>query len=362
MKKQNIHKILTVLFVVQLVFIALISRFPSLVEKYYSNGIYPFISSVFRTTLGWIPFSIGDIYYFLLGIFLILSVYYFFKNGLNKIKESAFRFGAYLSVFYFLFNLLWGFNYYKDSLFNTMNLDQKEYTVDDLIPLAEDLLILSKQTHFQITQNDTVKVTIKKSKESIIQDVQNGYKSLSNTYPQFKYQRKSIKKSLFSLPLTFMGFSGYFNPLSGEAQVDYLVPKTDLSMISSHEVAHQLGFASESEANFIGFLASTHHPESYYRYSGYTKALRYSIAAIYGRDSIRAKQIIDSIPEGILKNIRESQDFWKSYQNKAEPFFKIFYDNYLKANQQEDGIKGYSKMVGLLVAYREKYGFQEILK
>lgn len=362
MKKQNIHKILTVFFVLQLVFIALISRFPSLVEKYYSNGIYPFISLIFRITLGWIPFSIGDVYYFLLGIFLIISVYFLFKNGIKKIKESAFRFVAYLSVFYFLFNLLWGLNYYKDSLFNTMELDQKEYTVVDLVPLAEELLKLTKSTHFQITQNDTLKVIIKNSKESIIQEVQNGYKSLSNTYPQFEYQRKSIKKSLFSLPLTFMGFSGYFNPLSGEAQVDYLVPKTDLAMISSHEVAHQLGFASESEANFIGFLASTHHPESYYRYSGYLNALRYSIAAIYGKDSIRAKQIIDSIPVGILKNIRESNDFWRSYQNKAEPFFKIFYDNYLKANQQIDGIKGYSNMVGLLVAYREKYGFVGSLK
>ena len=153
-----------------------------------------------------------------------------------------------------------------------------------------------------------------------------------------------------------MGFSGYFNPLSGEAQVDYLVPKPSLPMISSHETAHQLGFASESEANFIGFLAATHHPETYYKFSGYKIALQFSIAAVYGKDSIKGKQLIDSIPKGILKNLRESQEFWRTYQNKAEPFFKLFYDNYLKANKQIDGIQGYSNMVGLLVAYREKYG------
>ena len=362
MKKQKIYLILNLFFILQLVFIAFISRFPSIIETYYSNSIYPFISSIFRTATGWISFSIGDIYYFLLGVFLIISIYYFFKNGFKNIKESILKFGAYISIFYFLFNLLWGLNYYKDSLYNTLSLDQKDYTVEDLIPLADELLILTKQTHFNITQNDTIKVSIHNSKDEIIQNVQNGYQSLSKIYPQFQYHRQSIKNSLFSTPLTYMGFSGYYNPLSGEAQVDYLVPKISLPMISSHEVAHQLGFASESEANFIGFLAATHHPEDYYKYSGYLVALRYSIAAIYGKDSIRAKMIIDSIPKGIRKNIKESQDFWKSYQNKAEPFFKIFYDNYLKANQQEDGMKGYSNMVGLLVAYREKNGFHKTLK
>ena len=57
-----------------------------------------------------------------------------------------------------------------------------------------------------------------------------------------------------------------------------------------------------------------------------------------------------------MKNIEESQEFWQSYQNDLEPFFKLFYDNYLKANQQKDGMKGYSRMVNLLTAYHQKNG------
>jgi len=355
-KKQRTHKILTLFFFIQLIFIAVVSKFPSLIESYYSNGIYPYIASIFRTIYGWIPFSIGDIYYFLLGLFLAISIIQFIKGGFKKIKENVLKLGACISVFYFLFHLLWGFNYYRDSLFNTLELEQKEYSVNDLIDLSNDLLILTKKSHSKLTTNDTLKVTIPSSKEDIIKQVHSGYGQLGNTYTNFKYQHISIKKSLFSLPLTYMGFSGYFNPFSGEAQVDYLVPKPSLPIISSHEVAHQLGFASESEANFIGFLAATKSEHEYYKYSGYLMALRYSISATYGKDSIKGKQLIDSIPKGIIKNIRESQDFWRSYQNKAEPFFKLFYDNYLKANQQKDGMKGYSNMVGLLVAYREKYG------
>lgn len=356
MKKQYIYKIFTLFFFVQLIFIAIISRFPNLIEFYYSNGIYPYIASVFRIIFGWVPFSVGDIYYFLLGSFLFISIVRFLKNGFKNIKENILKLGAYISIFYFLFHLFWGMNYYRNSLFNTLELEQKEYTVNDLIDLSNDLLTKTKKIHFKLTQNDTLKVVINDSKEKIINQVYNGYEQLSKTSTNYKYNNKSIKKSLFSLPLTYMGFSGYFNPFSGEAQVDYLVPKPNLPIISSHEVAHQLGFASESEANFIGFLAATNNEIDYYKYSGYLMALRYSISATYGKDSIIGKQLIDSIPKGIIKNIQESQDFWRAYQNKAEPFFKLFYDNYLKANQQKDGMKGYSNMVGLLVAYREKYG------
>jgi hypothetical protein len=355
MKKLTVYQILTLLLVVQLLLVKLVSHFPNFIEHYYSNGIYPFISKLFRSVFGWIPFSIGDVFYFLLGLTLLISIYKFIKNKGKGAKQHLFRFGAYLSVFYFLFHLLWGMNYHRNSLFKTLELEQKEYTLEELTNLTHNLLNKLKQTHLQLVSNDTLKVEIPYSKSEIIKKTASGYKALSKEYPQYTYKRVSLKKSIFSVPLTYMGFSGYFNPLSGEAQVDYLVPKVSLPMISSHEVAHQLGIASESEANFIGFLAATKSEDKNFNYSAYIIALRYSVSAIHFRDSITSKEIIKEIPIGILKNIKESQEFWQSYQNAAEPFFKLFYDNYLKANQQKDGMQSYSKMVNLLVVYNEKY-------
>lgn len=357
MKPANTYRILTLLFFIQLASVALLSRYPNIVEKYYSNGIYPFISKVFQLVLGWMPFSFGDLFYFSLGVFLLVSIYKFFKKGFTGVIERLFKLGAFVSVLYFLFHFLWGMNYHRNSLFITLDLERKEYTKKQLVELSKELIKKTSETHYQLTQNDTIKVTIEKSKKEILKDVSKGYDlTIQKMYPSLGYKQKSVKKSLFSLPLTYMGFSGYLNPFTIEAQVDYLVPKHNLPMIASHEVAHQLGYASESEANFIGYLAAAKHPELYYQYSANLMAMRYAVAATYGKDSIIGKQLIDSIPKGVIKNIKETQDFWRSYQNKAEPFFKLFYDNYLKVNQQQDGIKGYSKMVGLLVAYREKYG------
>ena len=354
MKKYNIYRLLTLFLIVQYFFVKLASRYPTYIEHYYSNGIYPFISKVFRAVFGWIPFSIGDVYYFLVGLFLLISIYQFIKSKFKNIIPQLFRLGAFLSVFYFIFHLFWGMNYHRTTLFNTLELEQKEYSMDALQNLTNTILTKLTYTHSQLTSNDSLKVIVPYTKSDILTKTSLGYDALSKKYPQYTYQKVSLKKSLFSLPLTYMGFSGYFNPFSGEAQVDYLIPKVTLPMTASHEVAHQLGIASESEANFIGYLAATNSKDLYFNYSGYLTAFRYSISAIHFRDSLASKKIIKSIPVGILKNIQESQDFWQSYQNEAEPFFKLFYDNYLKANQQKDGMQSYSKMVNLLIAYDEK--------
>ena len=57
------------------------------------------------------------------------------------------------------------------------------------------------------------------------------------------YKNVSVKKSLFSLPLTYMGFSGYINPFTNEANINRKIPSTSLTFVINHEIAHQLGIA-----------------------------------------------------------------------------------------------------------------------
>ena len=143
--------------------------------------------------------------------------------------------------------------------------------------------------------------------------------------------------------------------MSGEAQVDHLIPKITLPFTSSHEVAHQLGIASESEANFIGFLAAAHHEDPYFQYAGYLLVLRYALLDINRYDKELFQTYIDRLPEGIVKNIRESDNFWRKYENPFEPLFKVFYDNYLKYNQHKDGLESYNQIMDLLISYEQEY-------
>jgi hypothetical protein len=161
----------------------------------------------------------------------------------------------------------------------------------------------------------------------------------------------SAKKSLFSLPLTYMGFGGYLNPFTNEAQVNYLLPMYHSPTTSCHEMAHQMGYASESECNFIGFMASVKNKDLYFKYSGYSFALRYCLANWQMRNKVVYKQLLQTVHPGILKNYKESDDFWKAYETPIETGFHLFYDTFLKWNQQKDGMEGYSKFVNLMVNY-----------
>ena len=51
---------------IQYLILLLLRNFPEFVERYYSQGIYPFLSALLRYVFGWIPFSVGDVFYLLL--------------------------------------------------------------------------------------------------------------------------------------------------------------------------------------------------------------------------------------------------------------------------------------------------------
>src|SRR5690606_33682370 len=92
--------------------IKIFSLYPSSVETYYSNGIYPYISSFQRILFGWIPFSIGDIFYGGVVIWLVLQVVKIIKTIRRKkanvayFKKTGLRFITGILVVYVCFNFL----------------------------------------------------------------------------------------------------------------------------------------------------------------------------------------------------------------------------------------------------------------
>ena len=66
------------------ILVKIFSIFPDAVERYYSNGIYPVISRIQRILTGWLPFSVGDILYFLAGLYLLLKAIGLVKKIIRK--------------------------------------------------------------------------------------------------------------------------------------------------------------------------------------------------------------------------------------------------------------------------------------
>jgi len=342
--------ILPLFLLIQIIVVKTIGLFPDFVENVYSKGFYPKLAFVSRKVFGWLPFSFGDVTYFILILLLFRWIWKHRIGFFKEWKDNLLAILSWVSVFYLFFHLLWGMNYYRIPLHEKLHIE-KEYSKEQLEIFIEKMLVKTNALQLKITKNDSVAVVIPYSHDEIYNLALKGYENIPTDLQEFRYEVKSIKSSLFSYPLSYMGFGGYLNPFTNEAQVNYLKPKYTSPLTTCHEMAHQTGIGSESECNFIGFVTAAKNEDLYFQYSAYSFALRYALHNLEMMQEGSSEVYIKKINKGVLKNFEENEIFWKKYQTPINTFFEYFYDNFLKANQQKDGMEGYNKFVGLAIGY-----------
>ncbi len=338
----------------QIAIVIWLSSRPDLIEKYYSNGIYPIVSAFFRTLFGWIPFSVGEIIYTLL---IALGLRYLIIRR-KKIKANKLAFlrdvVMVLSIFYFTFNLVWGLNYYREPLSNRLGI-QNEATYEDIKKLTSDLIQKTNQIQVQITGDSTLIVQIPYTRNEVFEKTIRNYEALAQQLPFLDYHRPSIKNSIYSLPSSYMGIGGYLNPFTNEAQVNEKTLLFRFPVVSGHEIGHQVGYSAENETNFIGYLVTVKNEDIYFQYSAYAYALSYCLNAVHRTDENASRELYAQLNEGVIKNYKELQEYHEAYENPFEPVFKSVFSAFLKANNQEDGIQSYGKVVDLMVGYHKRY-------
>ena len=111
------------------VLVKVFSFFPNAVERYYSQGFYPVFSRLLRILLGWIPFSIGDIFYIVIFIWLVVKIVSFIRKLFtgSASKPYLIYIGKSLVwvclIIYIVFNLAWGLNYNRQGISYQLKLE-----------------------------------------------------------------------------------------------------------------------------------------------------------------------------------------------------------------------------------------------
>src|SRR5262245_52492573 len=120
-----------VLLIILTILIKWVSLYPGWVERNYTYGIYPLVSKVQRFLFGWIPFSIGDLFYGFLILVVLFRVgrffnYLFRKKLTRKYFSAALQQAIFLFLLvYVMFNLLWGLNYNRGGVAYQFGLSEK---------------------------------------------------------------------------------------------------------------------------------------------------------------------------------------------------------------------------------------------
>ena len=348
--------------VILLVFLALLikifSYFPDAVEKYYAQGFYPFISRILRILLGWIPFSAGDLLYGALIIWIIVKFISLLRKFAAGRIKAAYASWLGMSILnsllfvYIVFNLLWGLNYDRKGIAEQMQLEIRPYSTEELQQLVK--LVVD-----HLNENDSAahenRMGLKKKSQLFHEAIQ-AYQNRKAIDHFLQYQSPSVKPSMYSLMGNYFGFTGYYNPFSGEAQVNTTVPLFIQPFTTCHEIGHQLGYAKENEANFAGYLSAMASGNPSFRYSASLELYIYAASELYLRDSTLVKALREKLNPGIKEDFAALRAYLKKYENPLEPYIRRLYGRYLKANRQPQGLKTYDEVTAWIIAYYKKYG------
>jgi hypothetical protein len=340
------------------------SLYPDWIEKNYTYGIFPVIAKVQRFLFGWIPFSIGDLFYGFLALVILLRTFRFFRLLFQKkLTRKYFASGLQQAIFFFLFiyvffNLFWGLNYNRRGVAGQLRLDVKQYTTADLDTLCRALQ--QKLNYYSAQTDTTYREQYLRKKENLFREASATFDAVKKKYSFLSYHPRSLKTSLVGFLGSYIGFLGYYNPFTGEGQIKASIPLFVQPFVSCHEIAHQLGYAKENEANFAGYLACKESPSVYFRYSVYYDMYSYAISDLYATDFKKAISIDSSLHSIAKRDRREYARYLFRIRNRIAPFMLKVYGSYLKMNNQPTGQRSYNEVITWLIAYYKKYGIEAL--
>lgn len=327
-----------------------LQRFPELVSSYDSFVYYP-LQAGRNVIFGFIPFSIGDILYVVAGAWLLVTlvrwIYFLVKFRHYKFKLTASFFNVITAfVFVYLFFIIgWGANYYKQPL--------RQYW-----KLANDSLVNSLPRG-ELRHRDSANLIA--FNEILVNNLNNyapHYHSLSfaeidertkiyyrlYTDSKVKNNGLQVKPGMFGYFMERIGVDGYYNPFTGESQVNTQLPSFVMPFVISHEQAHQAGIAAEEDANLMAYALGTISDDSTFGYSSYLNIWLYVNNRLYRRDSVLAKQFEARLNKLTLAHLDTLEQLSRKYQNEVARYSSEMYDSYLKMQQQKQGIRSYGNV------------------
>jgi len=350
-----IYKLLTLLaLIITFIFLRVSSRFTDIIENVYARHFYKNISLILSKISSIFPFSLSEILIPVFISLIILLIVKNYKNIITSLKLCPFYF-TLSSLFIIAVTVLgvliifissWGLNYYRKPL---LSYQKEAYSLhqEDLLKLA---YILSSEA--SLLKSEIMESDINYTTSEINDLVYDEYKNVFDEYPFLEMKYSKAKPIGVSKLFLYFNISGIYSPFTSEANFNKLVPKFSMPFVISHEVSHQIGIAYEDEANFLAYLACYNSNDKYMNYSAAFMGLLYVMSALDKNDDY--KQFINSVNEDVIKDIKYYYSFWQKYDKPIASVASKINDTYLKANNQKDGIKSYSRVVRLLAYYRLK--------
>ena len=341
----------------------LLSFVPEVTEMLYSRGIFLGIRLFIDYTLGWMPFP------FLFLLFAGL-VYLLIKKTRNLIqthqsfwqttKRVLFSTVSFLFAVVFFFLVLWGYNYGRVPVEETLELDTKPLSLEELkVELDATTSVLSEARNNIPNQSEIAmdgSFLPNNLEESIREDVENLLEKLG--YPTIGEVRGRLLRPKGIL-LRFSTAGVYF-PWTGESNIDAGLHPIQIPFTLAHEFAHGYGFTAEGTCNFLAYLACSQSENPFFQYSGTLGYWRYLASSYRRMDRENYSDYFQSLPKGVVADLYAIDENTDKYPDILPKLRDVAYDTYLKTQGISEGLKSYNRVVMLVKAWKDKMDYYRI--
>ena len=251
---------------------------------------------------------------------------------------------------YALFCLMWGVNYWTDSFQDRSGITAQPVAAEDLEAVTAYFAQQLADTADSVPRDENGVYAV--PKEQILAESRLVYGGVTEQFPFLDFRDTGVKAVGCSRFMSIMGFTGVYFACIGESNVNVDSPACLLPSTVAHELAHQRGIAWEQECNFLGVLASVTSGMPDYVYSGWLLGFIHLGNALYETDPEAYWAIRNALPETVSADLRDNNAYWDQFRdNVVEKVSDTVYDAALKSYGDANGMKSYSMVVELLVAY-----------
>jgi len=327
------------------------------VQDLYTERFFKWVTYGLRGVIGHIPFAIGEWLYIILLIILIYNILQFLIKVKSKINEGflmgriVYKITRVLAMLYVFFQMIWGLNYQKTSPAQDFELNVPlSYTESQVDSLSLTYISQLNSVRAQILDTQIEQLNL----DTLIQQSKYAYMLGAKVYPFLTYLHPNIKKAYFPSLGDKIGYLAFYQPLSSEAIIRPDLPILTQAFTICHEMAHQLGYASEAEANFIAFRIALLNDNAFIQYSMYLQMFTYAqeaqlmLIAKTGNFK-RWEQVVKRnkalLSPKVIADRQKIKAFFKARQNKRLPGSEKLYDQFLIWNQQSKGIESYNDVL-----------------
>ena len=251
---------------------------------------------------------------------------------------------------YALFCLMWGVNYWTDSFQDRSGITAQPVAAEDLEAVTAYFAQQLAAAADSVPRDENGVYAV--PKEQILAESTAVYGGVTEQFPFLDFRDTGVKAVRYSRFMSIMGFTGVYFACIGESNVNVDSPACLLPSTVAHELAHQRGIAWEQECNFLGVLASVTSGMPDYVYSGWLLGFIHLGNALYETDPEAYWAIRNALPETVSADLRDNNAYWDQFRdNVVEKVSDTVYDAALKSYGDANGMKSYSMVVELLVAY-----------